>query len=574
MGGAAMIGGPLAGNGNRAGSSSAGADEMPPIAPRLLTDLLDHAVERHGAWPAIDFMGRQWSYAEIGELSRKAARGLQDLGVTKGTRVGLCLPNTHYYVVCYFAILRIGAVVVNLNPLYTEREMAHLADDSGAEVMITTDLALSFPKVQPLVGQGTLRRVVICPFADALPAFKRRAFQLFKRNDVVHEPHDLRFVRFADLIARQDHPEPVERSPHDLAVLQYTGGTTGVPKGAMLSHANLTANSAQMIAHVGHMPDQQERTLGVLPLFHVFALTTVLNYSVDTAAEMILLPRFEMKSFLATAKRTKPTQFFGVPTLYTALNGQTLHGEFDSVRVCISGGAPLPLEVRQRFEEKTGVRVVEGYGLSEASPIIACNPLEGTVKDNSCGPAFPGTALEIRDPDNPNRVCQQDEKGEVCARGPQVMKGYWNRPEESEKTFVYGALRTGDIGYLDEDGYLFLVDRIKDMILCGGYNVYPRVIEEAIYEHPMVSEAAVIGIPDEYRGQSPKAFVTLHRGDMLSEDELLSFLEKRLSKIEIPSAIEFRDSLPKTMVGKLSKKELAEEEAARRQADQGTGASA
>lgn len=541
-------------------------DDMPPIAPRLLTDLLDHAVERHGEWPAIDFMGRRWTYAEVGDLARRAARGLQDLGVAKGTRVALCLPNTPYYVICYFAILRVGGVVVNLNPLYTEREMAQLIEDSGAELVVTTDLAISLPKIEPLIGHWNLRRVVVCPFADALPPMKRGAFLLFKRRDVIHQPHDLRHVAFADLVARDADPDPVERDPNDLAVLQYTGGTTGVPKGAMLSHANLAANSAQMIAHVGHMPDRQERTLGVLPLFHVFALTTVLNYSVDTAAEMILLPRFEMKSFLAAAKRTRPTQFFGVPTLYTALNHEALHGEFDEVRVCISGGAPLPLEVRRMFEQRTGVRVVEGYGLSEASPIIACNPLEGIVKDNSCGPAFPGTALEIRDPDDPNRLCATGEKGEVCARGPQVMKGYWNRPEDSERTFIYGALRTGDIGYLDEDGYLFLVDRIKDMILCSGYNVYPRVIEEAIHEHPAVAEVVVIGVPDEYRGQSPKAFVVLRPGAVLDEAALLAFLEGRLNPIEIPHAIEFRASLPKTMVGKLSKKDLAAEEAARREA--------
>ena len=539
-------------------------EEMPPIAPRLLTDLLDRAVQRHGQWPAVDFMGRKWTYAEIGDLARKAARGLQDLGVRPGTRVGLCLPNTPYYVICYFAVLRIGGVVVNFNPLYTDREMAHQVEDSGASLMITSDLALSLPKIAPLVGKGSLERVVVCPIADVLPAFKRSAYRLLKRREIAHEPHDLRFVRFADLIARDADPDPVERSAHDLAVLQYTGGTTGVPKGAMLTHANLAANSAQMIAHVGHMPDRQERTLGVLPLFHVFALTTVLNYSVDTAAEMILLPRFEMKSFLATCRRTKPTQFFGVPTLYTALNGEALHGEFESVRVSISGGAPLPLEVRQRFEQRTGVKVVEGYGLTEASPIIACNPLEGLVKDNSCGPAFPGTSLEIRDPENMHVVFGPGQKGEVCARGPQVMKGYWNRPEETEATFIFGALRTGDIGYLDADGYLFLVDRIKDLILCGGYNVYPRVIEDAIYEHPMVAEVIVIGVPDEYRGQSPKAFVALHEGDILDEETLLEFLRPRLNKIEMPSAIEFRDSLPKTLVGKLSKKELVAEETARR----------
>jgi long-chain acyl-CoA synthetase len=501
---------------------------------------------------------------------RKAARGLQDLGVEKGTRVGLCLPNTPYYVICYFAVLRVGGVVVNFNPLYTEREMAHLVEDSGAEVIITSDLVLSLPKIEPLIGRGALHRVVVCPFADALPAMKRRAFLLFKRRDIAHEPHDLRYVRFADLIARDADPDPVEQNPHDLAVLQYTGGTTGVPKGAMLSHTNLTANSAQMVAHVGHMPGQQERTLGVLPLFHVFALTTVLNYSVDTAAEMVLLPRFEMKPFLATARRVRPTQFFGVPTLYTALSTENLEGAFDQVRVCISGGAPLPLDVRKSFEQASGIRVVEGYGLSESSPIIACNPLEGVIKDNSCGPAFPSTTLEIRDPNEPNHLCKPGEKGEVCARGPQVMQGYWNRPEESERTFIYGALRTGDIGYLDEDGYLFLVDRIKDVILCGGYNVYPRIIEEAIYEHPLVAEAAVIGVPDPYRGQTPKAFVALHEGSELDEATLRGFLKERLNKIEMPSSIEFRDSLPKTLVGKLSKKDLADEEAARRNSGNAT----
>ena len=542
-------------------------EDLPAFAPRLLTDLLDNAVARHGGWPAVDFMGRKWSYSEIGDLSRRAARGLQDLGVRPGTRVGLCLPNTPYYVICYFAILRIGAVVVNFNPLYTERELEHQVADSQVAVMIASDLAMSLPKIEPLIGRTTLQRVVVCPIAEVLPTIKRNAYRLLKRKDIAHEPHDLRFIRFNDLVQRDATPDPVACDPHDLAVLQYTGGTTGVPKGAMLSHANLAANSAQMITHVGHLPERQERTLGVLPMFHVFALTTVLNYSVDTAAEMILLPRFEMKSFLETAKRTKPTQFFGVPTLYAALNGVDLHGEFDQVRVCISGGAPLPLDIRQKFEAKTGVRVVEGYGLSEASPIIACNPLEGLVKDNSCGPAFPGTALEIRDPANIDRIMKQGERGEVCARGAQVMSGYWNRPEDTEATFVYGALRTGDIGYLDKDGYLFLVDRIKDLILCGGYNVYPRTIEDALYEHPSVDEAVVIGIPDAYRGQTPKAFVALHAGDIVSEEEMLDFLRPRLNKIEMPSQIEFRASLPKTMVGKLSKKDLISEEALRQAAE-------
>jgi len=541
-------------------------EAMPSIAPRLLTDLLDKAVAHHGSQVAIDFLGRRWTYRELGDLVRRTARGLQDLGVRPGVRVGLCLPNTPYFVIFYFAVLRVGGVVVNFNPLYVERELKHQIEDSGTTIMIVPDLEMIHSKVARIAAETELATIVVCPFGAVLPPMKRIAFALFKRRDIALVPRDSRHVRFADLIADNADPEPVAQSPHDLAVLQYTGGTTGQPKGARLSHANLAANSAQMILHVGHLPDQQERTLGVLPLFHVFALTTVLNYSVDTAAEMVLLPRFEMKQFLATIRRTRPTQFFGVPTIYAAMDalpdGQT--PDLSMMKTCISGGAPLPFEVRDQFEHRYGCRLVEGYGLSEASPIIACNPCEGVVKNNSCGPAFPETVLEIRDLDDPHRLLGTGERGEVCARGPQVMQGYWNRPADDETVFVDGALRTGDVGYLDEDGYLFLVDRIKDLILCGGYNVYPRIIEDALYEHPAVAEAVVIGVPDEYRGQSPKAFVALHAGMRADEDELNAFLKERLSKIEMPSSIELRASLPKTMIGKLSKKALTDEEAARR----------
>ena len=541
-------------------------EAMPPIAPRLLTDLLDKAVAQHGGRSAIDFLGRRWTYRELGELVRRAARGLQDLGVKPGMRVGLCLPNTPYFVIFYFAVLRVGGVVVNFNPLYVERELKHQIVDSGTTIMIVPDLEMIHSKVARIAAETGLTNIVVCPFGAVLPPLKRAAFALFKRRDIARIPRDSRHVRFADLIADHADPEPVAQSPHDLAVLQYTGGTTGQPKGARLSHANLAANSAQMIRHVGHLPDRQERTLGVLPLFHVFALTTVLDYSVDTAAEMVLLPRFEMKQFLATIRRTRPTQFFGVPTIYAAMDAlpDRRAPDLSTMKTCISGGAPLPFEVRDQFERRYGCRLVEGYGLSEASPIIACNPCEGVVKNNSCGPAFPETVLEIRDLDDPHRVLGRGERGEVCARGPQVMQGYWNRPDDNETVFVDGALRTGDVGYLDEDGYLFLVDRIKDLILCGGYNVYPRIIEDALYEHPAVAEAVVIGVPDAYRGQSPKAFVALHAGMHADEDELCAFLQERLSKIEMPSSIEIRDKLPKTLIGKLSKKALADEEAARR----------
>ena len=534
----------------------------PAIPPRLLTDLLDNPLNLYPERVAIDFHRRTWTYAQVGQLVRRAARGLQDQGLRKGDRFGLCLPNCPYFVILYFAALRVGAIVGNFNPLYTERELEHQIRDSGTRMMAVPDVRIIHEKVQAVAPRAGLDKIVLCGMRDMLPWLQGLGFALFKRKDHARILDEGLHVRLKALLAHDAEPDAVERHPDDVAVLQYTGGTTGVPKGAMLTHANLTANSAQMVVHVGGLRPQQERTLGVLPMFHVFALTTVLNFSVEIGAEIVLLPRFEMKQVLRTMKRKPPTQFFGVPTIYVALNAlpDDETPDLSAVRACISGGAPLPLEVREEFEARTRARVVEGYGLSETAPIIACNPLFGTVKDNSCGPSFPGTIIEIRDPENPSRVLPQGERGEVCARGPQVMKGYWQRPAETSAVFVDGALRTGDIGYFDEDGYLFLVDRIKDIIFCGGYNVYPRIIEDAAYQHPAVKEAIAIAIPDAYRGQSPKLFVALHEGANLTVDELKIFLQDRLSKIELPKAFEFRDSLPKTLIGKLSKKDLIEEE--------------
>lgn len=532
------------------------------IAPRLLTDLLDNALELYPDRVALDFFGRTWTYKELGHLVRRAARGLQDQGLRKGDRFGLCLPNCPYFVVLYFAALRVGAVVVNFNPLYTERELEHQIRDSGTRMMAVPDISMIHDKVEAVASSAGLDRIVLCGMREMLPTLQGIGFALLKRKEHARVLDEKLHLRLSTLLASDAAPDRVVMSPDDVAVLQYTGGTTGVPKGAMLTHANLTANSAQMVVHVGGLRPQQERTLGVLPMFHVFALTTVLNFSIEIGAEIVLLPRFEMKQVLKTMKRKPPTQFFGVPTIYIAMNGLPVDQipDLSSVRACISGGAPLPLEVREQFEARTRAKVVEGYGLSETAPIITCNPLNGVVKDNSCGPSFPGTVIEIRDPENPTKLLPHGERGEVCARGPQVMKGYWQRPDETRAAFVDGAFRTGDIGYLDEDGYLFLVDRIKDIIFCGGYNVYPRIIEDAAYQHPAVEEAVAIGIPDAYRGQSPKLFIALHEGSSLTTDELRAFLQERLSKIEMPKAFEFRDRLPKTLIGKLSKKELIEEE--------------
>ncbi|WP_340588015.1 long-chain fatty acid--CoA ligase [Erythrobacter alti] len=546
------------------------------IRPRLLTDALDYAVTKYPERVCVDFMGRDWTYGEIGDLVDRVAAGLQAEGLGKDDRFALCLPNTPYSVIMYFAVLRAGGMVVNINPLYSASEVEFLITNSGAKMVAVPDLELLHGKIADAWGKkdengnAPLEKIVLCPMADVLPFLKSVGLRTLKRSSLAKKRDGASYVNYRELAAHAPNPAPVKMDPSDVAVLQYTGGTTGRPKGAMLTHASLTANSAQMMLHVGVERDQQERTLGVLPLFHVFALTCVLNFGVDTASEMVLLPRFEMDEVLKTIKRKPPTQMFGVPTIYNALGSlpDDKVPDLSMVLTSCSGGAPLPLDVRTQFEKRTGSLVSEGYGLTESSPIITCQPLLGRqpVKDNSAGPAFPQTVIEIRDPETGALHEDQSQKGEICARGPQLMKGYWNRPGATEETFVDGALRTGDIGYLDSDGYLFIVDRMKDLILCSGYNVYPRVIEDAAYEHPAVKEAVAIGIPDDYRGEAPKLFIALHEGEELDAGTLDAFLKMRLNPIEMPDAYEFRDELPKTLVGKLEKKQLVAEEKARREA--------
>lgn len=533
-----------------------------PIRPA--TDLFDEAAARWPDRPCLDFLGAKWTYREVADLISRAAAGFRRLGVTKGTRVGLCLPNTPYYVVCWHAVLKAGGIVVNFNPLYVERELEHQISDSGTTIMVTLDLAIMYPKVAGLLGKTCLDKIVVCPMAGILPPVKRLLFTLFKRADRASVRRDAHNVTFATLIADRTPIAPVAIDPvADVAVLQYTGGTTGVPKGAMLTHANITANAEQIAAWVpeGFLTGQP-RMLGVLPLFHVFAMTVVQNFGLRLGAELILLPRFELAQVMDVIEKQKPTVFPGVPTIYTALNSAAERGgrDLSSIQVCISGGAPLPAEVRARFEKLTGCRLVEGYGLTEASPVVTCNPVVGVDKPGSIGLALPETVVSVRTPVTGERELAPGERGEICVRGPQVMAGYWNRPSETADQFHDGWLRTGDIGYRDEDGYIFLVDRLKDIIICGGFNVYPRVIEEALNHHPAVEEVTVIGVADRYRGQAPKAFVKLRDGHEATPDDLKTFLGDWISKIEMPRDIEIRDSLPKTMVGKLSKKELVAEE--------------
>ncbi len=537
-----------------------------PVAVSPVHDYFDEAREWFGERPCLDFLDRLYTCDEVGGLIDRAAEGFRQLGVARGVRVGLCLPNSPYFVFCYYAVLKAGGTVVNFNPLYVEREITRQIESSKTSIMVTLDLRQLYPKIAASLNGDVLKRIIICPMSDILPPMKSVLFSIFKRFQLASIPEDLQHVPFEMLTRNEGIIRRAGINPEkDIAVLQYTGGATGLPKGAMLTHGNLSANIEQLRRWFPAVEEGCERFLAILPFFHVFAMTSILNLGVAVGAEIILLPRFDLGETLEVIDEKKPTLFPAVPTLYGAINGHEDLSEFDlsSIKYCISGGAPLPIEIKRAFEERTGCVLVEGYGLTEASPVLTYNPLSGEAKDGSIGIPLSATRLEVRDLEDSGKVLDVGEKGEICAAGPQIMAGYLDRPEETGEVLEGSWLRTGDVGYMDEDGYFFLVDRIKDLIICSGYNVYPRVIEEAIHLHPLVAQTSVIAIADEYRGQSPKAFVQLVEGAELEAGELLEFLIDKLSPIEMPGEIEFRAHLPVTLMGKLSKKQFAQQEEAK-----------
>jgi long-chain acyl-CoA synthetase len=531
---------------------------LDPFDDRLLPRALVDSVRDLPNRPAMEFLGRGYSYRDLGRLVDAAAAGLQALGMEKGDRVGLCLPNTPYSVILYYAVLKGGGVVVNFNPLYTPREIEHQVRDSGATIMAVPNLKDFQGKVDGLAERTGLRAVIVCSLARAMGPARGLLFRLARKQDIAAPVRDSRHLTFEELVSGAREPQPVEITPDDLAVLQYTGGTTGTPKGVMLTHRNVYANAAQTLSIGEHLEMGGERLVAVLPLFHVFAMTSVMNCAVLAASEILLAPRFEIGALLKMIHDRRATILHAVPTIFAAINAEAANHAVDlsSIKYCISGGAPLPAEVASRFREVTGASLVEGYGLSETSPVVACNPPDTGGKPGSVGPPLPGTIVEIRDLDDPHRILPTGERGEVCIRGPQVMAGYWKKPDETAAVIIDGALRTGDVGYLDADGYLFLVDRIKDVIIASGYKVYPRMIEEALYRHPAVREAIVVAVPDPYRGQAPVAYVSLKPGAEAGEAELNAFLCNEISKIEMPREIRFRPELPKTPIGKPSKKDL------------------
>ena len=533
-------------------------------------ELLDAAATQHPAATATNFLGSKLSYAEIRTFADQAAAGLQKLGVGKGTKVGLFLPNSPTFIIYYFGVLKAGGTVVNYNPLYTLEELTGQIKDSETEIMVTLDLKLLFDKVEALIQAGALPRAIVASFPALLPGTKSILFKLFKGRDLARpqsSPVAAKLVLDAAVMANDGkYARPSIDAERDLAVLQYTGGTTGTPKGAMLTHANVSINVQQAVAWTPGLKAGQERVLGALPFFHVFAMTAVMNFAIANAAEIVIMPKFVLADALALIAKTRPTVMPGVPTMFVAMLNHPKLKSFDltSLKFCLSGGAPLLLETKQRFEALTGCKVVEAYGLSEASPAVTINPLDGPVKDLSIGQPIPATIVSLRDPAAPEVQVPSGEKGEICIQGPQVMAGYWKKPDETKAQMTLdGYLRTGDIATMDAEGFIFIVDRIKDLIICSGYNVYPRNIEEAIATHPAVEEVTVIGIKDAYRGEAPKAFIKLRSGMTAAKDDILKHLEPKLSRIEMPTEVEFRAALPKTLIGKLSKKELKQEEALR-----------
>jgi long-chain acyl-CoA synthetase len=515
--------------------------------------------------PAMDFMGGTTSFGDLAKKIIAFAGALQrQFGVKKGTRVMLMLPNTPFYPIAYYGVLRAGGTVVNCNPLYTIKELSHIAENADCDVMITLDLKLIFEKAEALVDAGHIKSVVVCHFPDALPLAKKVLYSVAKRKDL-SRPSRSRIAKsvtyFDEMISRHETPDAVViDATRDIAVQQYTGGTTGVPRGALLTHANIAANMSQIDKWGGGIFYPPSKVVAVLPFFHIFAMTVCMNVPLCNGTQVVMLPRFDLKDLLALLVRTRANILPAVPTLLTAIAraDSATSEHLKSIEVAVSGGAALSDEIRAEYVKKSSALLAEGYGLTEASPVVCCAALRVPSKPLSIGMPLPGTDIRFVDPDT-GQVVGIGENGELQVKGPQVMAGYYKDEEASRTAFQDGWLRTGDVGHMDEQGYVFLVDRIKDLIICSGFKIYPRIIEEALMNHPAVDETNVIGVPDSYRGEAPIAFVKLKAGQSATETELKSFIGKTISKIEMPREIIFKDTLPKTLIGKLSKKELRTE---------------
>ncbi|MFD9624975.1 long-chain-fatty-acid--CoA ligase [Peribacillus muralis] len=530
-----------------------------------LYSFLKESAEEFPDKVSIHFQGKELTYREVYESSLKFADYLKSIGLQKGERVAVMLPNCPQGVISFFGILMAGGVVVQTNPTYTERELEYQMKDSGAKMILVMDIL--FPRVTAVASRTNIEHIIVTAIKEYLPFPKNIIYPFIQKKQygiVVKVEHAGNHHLFTEIMKRNVHEEVAEPIDvnEDLALLQYTGGTTGFPKGVMLTHKNLLANTKMCNAWLYRNRRGEERILAILPFFHVYGMTTVLVLSVMEGNTMIIMPKFDVEATLKTIQKQKPTMFPGAPTMYIGLLNHPDIAKYDlsSINACISGSAPLPLEVQEQFEKMTGGKLVEGYGLSETSPVTHGNFIwdQPRVK-GSIGLPWPDTdsvilSLETGEEMPPNEI------GEIAIKGPQVMKGYWNRPEETESTFKDGWLLTGDLGYMDEQGFFYVVERKKDTIIAGGFNIYPREVEEVLYEHEAIQEVVVAGIPDPYRGETVKAYVVLKKNASVTEAELNEFVRRSLASYKVPRSYEFREELPKTTIGKILRRVLIEEE--------------
>ncbi len=529
-----------------------------------LPAMFERTTRANSAAPFLHFLGRTYSYAKIFADAQRFAAGLQALGIAKGDRVGLFLPNVPIYAAAYYGAMMAGAVVVNFSPLYSVEELSWQVSDSGTRVLVTLDVPELYKNAAKVLEASALETLVVGSLAAMLPWYKGLALKLLKRRQIAAVAYSTQVRSWAAMTPNSPR-DPVDVTPQDLALLQYTGGTTGRPKGAMLGHDQLSINAQQVAAINPFGNVSSEVFMGALPFFHVFANTALLNHAMATGASIAMVPRFETAQVLATIQRYRCTGFPGVPTMFQAMldHPDLAKTDLSSLKVCISGGAPMPGPVHVRFEEATGVRLVEGYGLTESSGVVSANPYDGTRKRGTIGQLVPGTEVILLDKEHPENLAPAGEPGELAVHGPQVMRGYWNRPETDAETFVERGgkryLRTGDVARIDADGFLEIVDRIKDMIAVGGFKVFPSMVEDVILEHSAVKEALVIGVPEEYRGEVPRAYVTLADNAAATAEELRDWLNARIGKHERVDHVVIRETLPKTIIGKLDRKTLRAE---------------
>lgn len=531
-----------------------------------LPEMLEETAARAAGDTALIYFGARISYGQLQEHVDRVAAGLQAIGVVKGDRVALLMANCPQFVISYFGAMRAGAIVTATSAMYTPREIAHQWNDAGATIVIA-DRRL-YPVIKAALPQLTsVRHIVLTGMRQYFPHQLQQLCELLnspapsgcpatpRRRSAGAAPTLHEWSNFLRL-SRTPRPSGVTQS--DIACLQYTGGTTGTSKGAMLTHANLVINSIQAGRWLTVSSDRKEVLVAALPLFHIFAMTCVMIGAVEIGGCVVILPRFELRAALNVIRKHRPTIFHGVPTMYVAFNNtpNVARYGFNSLRMCMSGGAALPVEVRQKFESITGGKLVEGYGLTETSPVTHINPPTGSPKTGSMGLPIADTEVRIVDLETGTREMPVGEIGEITIRGPQVMKGYWNKPEETALVLRDGWLFTGDVAKKDTDGYYYIVDRKKDMIIAGGYNIYPREVEEVLFEFPKIKEAAVIGVPDAYRGETVKAFVVLHGGATATVEEITAFCRTRLAAYKVPRQVVFLEALPRSSVGKFLRREL------------------